>query len=694
MSVKNWLTRLSAATLALVLGAGAVVADDGLSGLVNRLDAAASGSSRPAASAPRRPAFSPSTLSGNAEARRSPTNAQEVFRLLNGEEQSSYTPATESAAKRRYFVCFLQTQRFAYFDVYRDPENEEGLIARAGETYDEPLRMAIEASYCLAGITLRSLGNFDDMVTIAGPHFNKAQVEATFDALAAQTNPGDEIVLYWSGHGMKLLTDDDGDERDISDSEGQSADVDEALVLFESCLVATSEPNVLPDQPARDTTVVDDDLSGYFEKLKGRSVVALFEVCHAGGLAVRSEITTRAGSRALSSFSLPKPKLPPVVNTWDGLKTKVDSTGELLKVAGYQFAIRAKAVAQRRGAGGTIEPSSDGPSLDGLIRRVAARKAGSGTNANARRAGSSNETLKTLIEAGDSKGLLDAGANWLEGASKDLTRQTLEKIAVAMTCLTDESSYCGLWFYDKDDGTYYRAPTDPGAAAISFGVQSSASSQERLTFGDFKGWLDTVVTMSNEAMRGAMPTAGIEVQTPCYVSNWDDAVLYDPSWEFIGTSNGSKAEKNGRTRNENEFDENVCRACVGRLRRRFCARRSGSDRGKRKYCGDEVERIDDGNDRVVEKKRRRAGGRLDFRPFRRTRSQRKFAGENADFFETRRRERRSAFGEEKRARRAQRRDDDFERKGVLSQTEAGKRPCDVASSRRRGAGSGFDLGRF
>lgn len=41
MSVKNWLTRLSAATLALVLGAGAVVADDGLRGLVNRLDAGA-----------------------------------------------------------------------------------------------------------------------------------------------------------------------------------------------------------------------------------------------------------------------------------------------------------------------------------------------------------------------------------------------------------------------------------------------------------------------------------------------------------------------------------------------------------------------------------------------------------------------------------------------------------------------------
>lgn len=117
MSVKNWLTRLSAATLALVLGAGAVVADDGLRGLVNRLDAGAGGSSRPAASpsrrpaasAPRRPAASPSTLSGNVEARRSPTNAQEVFRLLNGEGQSSYTPATESAPKRRYLVCFLQT---------------------------------------------------------------------------------------------------------------------------------------------------------------------------------------------------------------------------------------------------------------------------------------------------------------------------------------------------------------------------------------------------------------------------------------------------------------------------------------------------------------------------------------------------------------------------------------------------------
>lgn len=551
MSVKNWLTRLSAATLALVLGAGAVVADDGLSGLVNRLDAAASGSSRPAASpsrrpaasAPRRPAASPSTLSGNVEARRSPTNAQEVFRLFNGEKQSSYAPATESANKRRYLVCFLQTQSFAYFDVYRDPENKEGLIASAGEIYDEPLRPYIESSYCLAGIMLRSLGNFDDMVTIAGPHFNKAQVEATFDALAAKTNPGDEIVLYWNGHGMKLLTDDDGDERDISDSgnngEGQSADVDEALVLFESCLITTSEPNVLRDQPIRDTSVVDDDLSRYFEKLKGRSVVAFFEVCHAGGLAVRSEITTGAGSRALNSFGLPKPKLPPVVNTWDGLKTKVDSTGELLKVAGAKFALTLEAVGRV-----STERNSGAPSFDDLIRRGAARNAASGTNANARRAsgtnananarraGSRNETLKTLIEAGDSKGLLDVGSNWLEGASKDLTRQTLEKIAVAMTSLTDESSYCGLWFYDEDDGTFYRAPANPCAAAISFGMQDAANSQKRLTFGDFKGWLDVIVAMSHEAMCGFARAADIEVgnQTPCYVSNWDDAVLYDPSW--------------------------------------------------------------------------------------------------------------------------------------------------------------------
>lgn len=548
MSVKNWLTRLSAATLALVLGAGAVVADDGLRGLVNRLDSAASGSSRPAASpsrrpaasAPRRPAASPSTLSGNAEARRSPTNAQEVFRLLNGDEgQSSYTPATESANKRRYLVCFLHTQNFAYFDVYRDPENKEGLIARAGEIYDEPIRPYIESSYCLAGIMLRSLGNFNDMVTIAGPHFNKAQVEATFDALAAQTNPGDEIVLYWNGHGMKLLTDDDGDERDISDSEGQSADVDEALVLFESYLRATNEPNVLPDQQARDTSVVDDDLSRYFEKLKGRSVVAFFEVCHAGGLAVRSEITTGPGSRALSSSDSPKPKLPPVVNTWDGLKTKVDSTGELLKVAGACFALTLRAVGRA-----SSERNSGAPSFDDLIRRGAARNVGSGTNANARRgsgtnananalrAGSNNGSLQTLIEAGDSKGLLDAGSSWLEDASKDLTRQTLEKMAVAMTSLTDESSYCGLWFYDEDDGTYYCAPANPCAAAIYFGVQNAAKSKKRLTFGDFKSWLDAIVAMSHEAMCGFARAADIEVgdQTPCYVSNWDDAVLYDPSW--------------------------------------------------------------------------------------------------------------------------------------------------------------------
>ncbi len=519
MSIKNWRTRVWAAALALVMGAGAVAADDN-GGLQRLIGAGQTPSSQPTT----RPTFDATRRLPSAprfQTTIKTTFARDVLENLDGSDDNG---------KKRYLVCFLGTKRFAYWDEYKDPRNRKGLIAREGEVYDEPLWRYIEASYCLAGITLRRFGNFDDMVTIAGEYFNKAQVEATFDALAAQTKPGDEIFIYWNGHGMALETDDDGDERDISNEgnngEGQSADVDEALVLFEFCN-CTNPSLRLSDQLIRDTTVVDDDLGKYFEKLKGRSVVAFFETCHAGGLAVRSDVVSgNANSRALNA-ALPKPPIPPVVKTWAELKDpKVDSTDDLLKLAGVEAAltlIELDVPAPSRDPNPAPNPESDmgggrPSSLDDLIRRTSNNDSYARPSARV----FSAPTLDALIN-GDSKNAT--------GGSKDITNQTLQRMAVAMTSLYNQNSSAGF-VARREDGKFFMAPTNPGAFSICMLFNAAVNDEMPATFADFKAVLDELVAANNETLneihrRENKPEA---IQTPGYVSNWDDAVLYDPSW--------------------------------------------------------------------------------------------------------------------------------------------------------------------
>lgn len=462
----------------------------------------------------------------------SPKTPDEFFGMFPSVSSSKDDETENRQAKKRYLVCFLQTKRFAYDDV----TNQKGeVVVEKGSVFDEPLRPFIESSYCAAGLVLRSLGNFDEMLTVADQYLNKEQVKAVFDALAKETREGDEIFIYWSGHGGSLGRDDDGDERDVlpsaSATGGQSVDVDEMVSLYETDIDA---PN---DVAVRKTCLSDDEVGEMFSKLKGRKVVAFFETCRSGGLAQgatprrMSELESRA--RRLVA---PKPNL---VTTWDGLKSKVDMTDELLKVAGMAFAMYSvktqyqAVVPERDGEneGAASESDSDKDEDDsGERSSVSGSSLSELFEAGAKGAESdaaSESSMTSLIEQ------FEAGAKGTESGRKDLTRQTLDNLAVAFTSGFDENSRVCTRYVDAENRICY-AFVNPGAFSVFLAFQRAYEAKKTLTFEDFSYVMSATIRANNE-LANQLSRADDRAeasQEAHFLSNWDDAVLFDPSRPF------------------------------------------------------------------------------------------------------------------------------------------------------------------
>lgn len=88
-----------------------------------------------------------------------------------------------------------------------------------------------------------------------------------FNYLPNHTEPGDEIIIYWTGHGARC-SDTSGDEKD---------GYDETLVLYDS----------KPNDPK--TQLIDDDFGRWVQNLSGRKVLFLLDTCHSSGMGNRAK---------------------------------------------------------------------------------------------------------------------------------------------------------------------------------------------------------------------------------------------------------------------------------------------------------------------------------------------------------------------------------------------------------------------
>ncbi len=85
--------------------------------------------------------------------------------------------------------------------------------------------------------------------------------------LVETTQPGDEVIIYWSGHGS-TMPDDNGDEPDKRD---------ELLIPYDG-----QGGNLTT---ARRTMISDDVFGRWIQDLCGRNVVIILDTCYAAGMA-------------------------------------------------------------------------------------------------------------------------------------------------------------------------------------------------------------------------------------------------------------------------------------------------------------------------------------------------------------------------------------------------------------------------
>lgn len=500
MKTKKWRKGASALILALGFSAFADVADAQFKVPILNADGAAF----------RAESTDEQPVSNNRRKNATRVQAERFWREVSGEA----TRAEESTGKR-YLVNFIAT---SYYDY---EENKE---------VEEPLLPCIVGSYCVSTLAL-NWGAVDETITISDKYLNKKQIDKVFDILAEKTKPNDEIFVYWNGHaGPVAFKDADGSVARYDLGVKDEADgCDERLLLYE-CLKPVRNL-----EEAREQTMIDDDLAANFKKLTGRRVTAFFEVCHAAGLANPENLQITGRLRTLRSGALrysDGPELP-CVDTWEKLKSEADSTSKWLSAENAQAALQFISWNLRVDENGSVTPieSDDATEENEEEDSDATGESEENDDASLR---SGAELFDVLNERAkrDAKGA-KAGET---GPSLDLATDTLEHLAVAFTCLENETSRAGLCTIC--DGQLGMRVVNPGAFALFLTVANARVNEQKATFADFRNALDHIIVNHNDLereLRRRNPELERylrdDIQTPAYLSNADGATIYDPSRE-------------------------------------------------------------------------------------------------------------------------------------------------------------------
>ncbi len=106
--------------------------------------------------------------------------------------------------------------------------------------------------------------NLDGIGLLTNERATRETVEKAFSELKLKSKPGDEIFIYWSGHGASCA-DTNGDEADGRD---------EFLVPYDGN----------PEDIAG-SMLLDDTLGRWTQALDGRKVCIILDACHSGGQA-------------------------------------------------------------------------------------------------------------------------------------------------------------------------------------------------------------------------------------------------------------------------------------------------------------------------------------------------------------------------------------------------------------------------
>ncbi|MFO0819476.1 MAG: caspase family protein [Pirellulales bacterium] len=116
---------------------------------------------------------------------------------------------------------------------------------------------------------MKTHGKLDQVFVLTDKQATREAIEKLIRrTLPEITRPGDEVFVYWSGHGGRCA-DENGDEKD---------GFDEFLVPYDGQTANMSS-----------TMVLDDTFGRWMQNLDGRKVAVILDTCHSGGQAANEK---------------------------------------------------------------------------------------------------------------------------------------------------------------------------------------------------------------------------------------------------------------------------------------------------------------------------------------------------------------------------------------------------------------------
>ncbi len=149
---------------------------------------------------------------------------------------------------------------------------------------------SISHSVDLVAAAMHDFGHLDEIILVRDDKASHDGIEAAFAKLVKMTNPGDEVFIYWVGHGCAY---------DFADGRHENL-----LCVYDSDVVADEN-----DHPCPTNYVLETEFTKWVRNLEKRRIAIVVDSCHSGGLldaeptdTVRwAESLERSGNESLTS---------------------------------------------------------------------------------------------------------------------------------------------------------------------------------------------------------------------------------------------------------------------------------------------------------------------------------------------------------------------------------------------------------
>ena len=393
--------------------------------------------------------------------------------------QPTPTPTMPTTRPRRIAMIFSQTHKV-------NPETR-----RVEE--DRNVKFRIDNAIHITNV-LKSYGRIDGNVDILrGTDFNKKKIKETFAKLARETNPGDEIFIYWESHGGTGIPDRTGREPD-----GKH----EFLCMYD----------YRPNAAYTDGYILDDEFADMLAVFKDRRLMILLEACHSGGM-MRSSSRSFTERELISDAEF-RNACQGNVDYSDLLATRKrildfsDVRGHVPLASEVNFSFTAPSSENAPAAGGLRQ------SLRSLVN-------------NAKNDDSSEELVFVA----------NVQSRLAQTLAKDIDPQT-PNLAIIFSCSKHESSWCAAV---DADGEIITLPDSTGTnrligapvlaliLAMTDAQGELTANKDRALFDDAWGVAKDLIPKNGARLARLAPDAGNPTQTPVYMNTIKDICIRPPS---------------------------------------------------------------------------------------------------------------------------------------------------------------------